>query len=403
MRRVVITGAGCVSPLGHDLDTTWQALAAGESGIGPVTQVPSEKLGIKIAAEVKGFDPTAHFDEKRLAILDRVSQFTLVAAREAIARSGIEFSEQLGSRTAVIIGTGAGGMNTLDASFKRLYEDGKRRIFPLTVPRLMNSAAASHVTMEFGITGPAYVVSSACSSANHAIGDAFSMVRSGRVEVAVTGGTEACITFGTLLGWQALRVMASDTCRPFSADRKGMVLGEGAGVFVLETLEAAKARGANILGEIAGFGMTSDAADIVQPQEAGAAAAIAMALSDGELEAGDVDYVNAHGTGTDANDVTETGALKRVLGEHAARVAVSSTKSMHGHALGAAGAIELAATLKAIEHGIAPPTANYREPDPDCDLDYVPNTAREMKINVALSNSFAFGGLNAVLAVRSWA
>jgi nodulation protein E len=208
MRRVVITGAGCVSPLGLDLETTWRGLAAGESGIGPVTQVPSEKLGIKIAAEVKGFDPAAHFDEKRLTILDRVSQFTLVAAREAIARSGIEFTDESRARTAVIIGTGAGGMNTVDASYKRLYEDGIRRIFPLTIPRLMISAATSHVTMEFGITGPAYAVSSACSSANHAIGDAFTMVRSGRVEAAVAGGAEACITFGTMVSWQALRVMA---------------------------------------------------------------------------------------------------------------------------------------------------------------------------------------------------
>lgn len=400
MRRVVITGAGCISPLGHDLDTTWRGLVAGKSGIGPVIQVPSEKLGIKIAAEVKDFDPAAHFDEKRLSILDRVTQFTLVAAREAIARSGIEFSDELSARTAVIIGTGAGGMNTLDDSYKRLYEDGKRRIFPLTIPRLMVSAASSHVTMEFGITGPAYAVSSACSSANHAIGDAFCMVRSGRVEAAVAGGTEACITLGTMLGWQALRVMASDTCRPFSADRKGMVLGEGAGVFVLETHEAAKSRGADILGEIVGFGMSSDAADIVQPQLDGAAASIAMALRDGGLEPADVDYINAHGTGTNANDVTETRALKRVFGAHASRIAVSSTKSMHGHALGAAGAIELAVTLKAIEHGIAPPTANYREADPECDLDYVPNEAREMNIEVALSNSFAFGGLNAVLALR---
>ena len=402
MRRVVITGAGCVSSLGLDLDTTWRGLAAGESGIGPVTQVPSENLGIKIAAEVKGYDPNAYFNEKRLAILDRVSQFALVAAREAVVRSGIEFSEDLRARTAVIVGTGAGGMNTVDASYKRLYEDGVRRIFPLTVPRLMVSAAASHITMEFGITGPGYAVSSACSSANHAIGDAFWMVRSGRVDAAVTGGTEACITLGTLLGWQALRVMAPDTCRPFSGDRKGMVLGEGAGIFVLEALDTATARGANILGEIVGFGMTSDAADIVQPQEDGAAGAIAMALSDGGLNPTDVDYVNAHGTGTDANDMTETRALKRVFGEDASRIAVSSTKSMHGHALGAAGAVELAVTLKAIEHGIAPPTANYREPDPKCDLDYVPNTAREMTIDVALSNSFAFGGLNAVLAVKKF-
>jgi nodulation protein E len=400
MRRVVITGAGCISPLGLDMDAMWQGLSAGHSAIGPVTAVPAELLGIKIAAEVRGFDPGAHFDEKRLSILDRFSQFALVAAREAIADSGIEFSDELAAKTAVIIGTGSGGMNTLDDAFKRLYQDGVRRIFPLTVPRLMVSAAASHVTMEFGLKGPAYSVSSACSSANHAIGDAFWMVRSGRAEAAVAGGTEACLTLGTILGWQGLRVMAPDTCRPFCADRKGMVLGEGAGVFVLEPLEAAKARGAPILAEIAGFGMSSDAGDIVQPSEEGAAAAITMALEDAGMRPGDVDYINAHGTGTDANDVTETRAIKRVLGNRAKGVAVSSTKSMHGHALGGAGALELAATLLAMRHGMAPPTANFTTADPECDLDYVPNKARKLAIGGALSNSFAFGGLNAVLAVR---
>ena len=400
MRRVVITGAGAISPLGHSLPDMWDALRNGRSAIGPITCVPTDKLIIEIAAEIKDFDPSAHFDEKHLAILDRVSQLALVAAREAVAQAGISFRDGLGPRTAAIVGTGSGGMGTMDAAFQRLYEEQKRRIFPLTVPRLMVSAAPSHITMEFGITGPSYAISSACSSANHAIGEAFMMLRSGRADVAIAGGTEACLTLGTIMGWQALRVMAPDTCRPFSGARKGMVLGEGAGMFVLETLEDAKARGAPILAEIAGFGMTSDAGDIVAPSQDGAAGAIKMALDDADLAPGDIDYVNAHGTGTDINDVTETRALRQVLGAHADSVPVSSTKSMHGHALGAAGAVELAATLLSLDKGIIPPTANFTDPDPECDLDYVPNEARAHAVDCALSNSFAFGGLNAVLAIR---
>jgi nodulation protein E len=266
----------------------------------------------------------------------------------------------------------------------------------------MMNAAASHVTMEFGITGPAFSVASACSSANHAMGQAFSMVRAGIVDTAVTGGTEAVITFGTMRGWEALRVMATDTCRPFSKGRTGMSLGEGAAVFVFETLEKARARGANIYGEVVGFGQSSDAMDITLPDPNGAARAISGALKDGGLGLEDIDYVNAHGTGTAANDVTETKALRMVFGDHADRLAISSTKSMIGHALGGAGALELAAVLLAIRDGVAPPTANFIEPDPDCDLDYIPNDARDMPIRAAISNSFAFGGLNAVLALKKF-
>jgi nodulation protein E len=403
MRRVVITGAGCISALGANMSEMWDALAAGRSGIGPNIQPELDVLQIRINAAVKDFDPEAHFDAKQLPILDRFTQFALVAAREAVAQSGLEFDDALAARTAVITGTGSGGMSTIDVAYKRLYEDRKLRIFPLTVPRLMVSAATSHVTMAFGIRGPAYTVSSACSSANHAIGEAFNMIRYGRVDAAIAGGSEASLTLGALCSWQSLRVMATDTCRPFCIDRKGMVLGEGAGMFVLETLEAAKARGADILAEIVGFGMTSDAGDIVQPSLDGVCGAIAGALEDGALAPEAIDYVNAHGTGTDINDIVETAALHQVLGEHAKSIAVSSTKSMHGHALGAAGALELAATLSAITHQTAPPTANFTKPDPQCDLDYVPNAARQMKIDAALSNSFAFGGLNAVLALKRMA
>jgi nodulation protein E len=270
----------------------------------------------------------------------------------------------------------------------------------LTIPKMMVSGPASHVSMEFGLEGPAYAVATACASATHAIGQAFHMVRSGAVRCAVAGGAEAGITLGSLKGWEAMRIMAPDTCRPFSKDRLGMVLGEGAAVVVLEPFDDAVRRGAEILGEVVGFGMSADARDLISPDEAGMARAMAAALSDAQLAAVDVQYVNAHGTGTAVNDATETAALKRVFGEHARSLAISSTKSMVGHPLGAAGALELVATLMALRAGVAPPTIGFREPDPLCDLDVVPNQSRNVAMNAAISNSFGFGGLNAVLAVR---
>ena len=403
MHRVAITGLGCIAAPGNDVPSFWAALKEGRGGIGPVASVPHDKLNIRIAAEVRDFDPARHFDERKLMLLDRFSQFTLVAARQAVAQSGLDFKSGLGRETAAIIGTGAGGMNTIEDAYTRLFggNGGSSRQIPLTIPRLMISAASSHVTMEFGITGPSFAVSSACSSANHALGEAFWMVKSGRARAAVCGGSEACITFGTMKAWEALRVLAPDACRPFSGGRKGMVLGEGAAVAVLERLDEAKARGAAIIAELAGFGMTADAVDIVQPSEQGASDAMNLALKDGGLKPEEIGYVNAHGTGTLANDATETRALKRTFGAHAAKLMVSSTKSMHGHTLGAAGAVELVAAAMALKDGVAPPTANYQRPDPACDLDYVPNTARQAKIGAALSNSFAFGGLNAVLALRA--
>ena len=400
MQRVAITGVGCISAVGHTASATWQGLKNGVSGIAPTTAVAPEKLHIRIAAEVKDFDEAAYFDERKANFLDRFSKLAVVAAREAIADSGLDFADGLGRDTAAIIGTGVGGINTLDDSFDRLYGKGNPRVHPLTVPRLMVSAAASHITMEHGITGPSFAVSSACSSANHAIGEAFWMVRTGRVKAAVTGGSEATITLGTIKGWEALRVMAPDTCRPFSGGRKGMVLGEGAGMFVLEPMDDARARGATIYAELAGFGMSADAGDLVLPAEEGGASAMARALEDARLNPDDVDYINAHGTGTVANDVTETRAVRRVFGPQAERLVMSSTKSMHGHALGAAGALELTATVLAMRDGVVPPTMGYQERDPACDLDYAPNEARDRTIRAALSNSFAFGGLNAVLALR---
>lgn len=399
MRRVVVTGIGVVSPVGKTTRDFWAAITAGRCGIAPIEQIKKEGLTVKIAAEVKDHDPTVHFEKTQLALLDRFAQFALIAAREAVADSGVEFNRALSERTATVIGSGVGGQNTVDDNYWRIYGESAKRLHPFTIPRLMLNSAASHITMDLGLRGPAFAVASACSSATHAIGQAFQMVRSGQVEIAVTGGTESCITFGTMRGWEALRVMAPDTCRPFSRDRLGMVLGEGAAVFVLEPLERARARGAEIYAELASFGMSADASDIVEPSADGAARAIRAALADGGLAPEDIDHVNAHGTGTQANDATETRALHDVFGDHAKRLAVSSTKSMHGHALGAAGAIEMVATVLAVRDGKVPPTINFTKPDPACDLDYVPNEGRALEIRAAICNSFAFGGLNAVLAI----
>ena len=398
--RVVVTGCGVVSPVGKDTASYWSALTEGRSGIGQPTVVSPELLSNEVVAEVKDYDPLAYFNERQLSPLDRVSQFAIIAAREAVAASGLEIGEELSERTAAIVGTGIGGSSTIDESYKRLYRDNASRIYPLTVPKLMPNAPASQVSMHIGLRGPSFGVVSACSSATHAIGLAFQMVRSGIADAAVTGGTEACITLGALKSWEALRVMANDTCRPFSKDRKGLVIGEGAAMVVLETLDGARARGANIIAEVIGFGMSADAKDLTNPDVGGMARAMKSCLADGGLNGEDVDYINAHGTGTLANDAAETLALKATFGAQAQKIPTSSTKSMVGHALGAAGALELIAMLFAIRDGIAPPTMNYLAPDPACDLDWIPNEARKMKIDTALSNSFAFGGLNAVLAAR---
>ena len=401
MHTVVITGQGCVSPLGLTSQATWESMREGRTGIGPMTRVPAAEVRMPIAAEIKGFVPSAYFDEKRLLLLDPVAQHALVAAREAVAQAGLDFSDQaLAERTAVIVGTGAGGEATHDESARRMYGEAQARVHPFTIVRSMFSAASSQICLEFGLRGPAFAVSSACASANHALAQAFLLLRSGMADVVLAGGSEACITRGVVKAWEAMRVLADDTCRPFSKQRRGLVLGEGAGIFVLETLENARRRGATVLAEFAGVGMTSDATDIVLPDAAGAARAMRLAMSQAGLLRSDVDYINAHGTGTQANDATETRAIQAVFGNDARRVAVSSTKSMHGHALGAAGALELVAVLGALGEGVLAPTINFLEPDPACELDVVPNTAREQPVRAALSNSFAFGGLNAVLALR---
>ena len=400
MRRVVITGAGTINALGKDVPTTLEAMREGRCGIGDLDFRDVERLSIRIGGQVKDYDPEAAFTRQQLALYDRFTQFTLIAARQAVAQSGIEFDDGLALSAGVILGNSGGGMTTLDENYRTVYEDGKNRVHPFVVPKLMNNAAASHVSMAWGLHGPSYTVSTACASSNHAMAQAFQMVRCGQSPVMLTGGSESMLCFGGVKAWEGLRVMSKDGCRPFSANRNGMVQGEGAGVFVFEEYDHARARGAEILAEIVGSAMTSDASDIVMPSKEGAARTIAGALRDARLNPEDVGYINAHGTGTAANDKTECAAVADVFGRHADRLMMSSTKSMHGHLIGGTGAVELLACIMALRDGIVAPTINYDEPDPECALDVVPNEAREAHVEVALSNAFAFGGLNAVLALR---
>ena len=402
MNRVVITGLGVVSSVGQSTQDYWDSLIAGHSTFAPPTLGTAAQATGKLVGEVKGFEPAAHFESSQLPLIDRVSQFAVVAARQAVGQSGLVLRDELAERTAAIIGTGSGGHTTVDESFHRLYATGAARLHPLTIPKAMISAPASQVSMYCGVKGPVFSVSSACASATHAIGQAFHMVRSGSVTCALTGGTEASITFGAMKGWEAMRIMSPDTCRPFSKDRKGMLIGEGAAIVVLETLDHARNRGADILAEIAGFGMSADSKDLTAPDVNGMTRAISAALADAALPPDMIDYVNAHGTATTANDHAETVALHQSFGAHARQLAVSSTKSVIGHTLGAAGALEFVAAIMAIREGVVPPTMNYLGADPECDLDYVPNEARRMSVRAILNNSFAFGGLNAVLAARQF-
>jgi nodulation protein E len=393
---------GVICALGHNLEQTWKSLRAGQSGIAPLPSVNGRELRFKNGAEVRDYNPTDYFEPSRLMLLDRFAQFALIAAREAVRHSGIEFTPQLRKRSAVVTGSSLGGKNTEDEQFLELY--GRQgRIHPLTIPRSMANAGASMISMDLGITGPAFTLATACSSSNHAIGHAYWMVRHGLVDAAITGGSEASFSLGTLKAWEAMRVISPDTCRPFSRGRQGMILGEGAAMLVLETMDAARARGACVLGEIVGFGMSSDASHMTQPSVEGPADAMRQALQDAELSMEAIGYINAHGTGTPMNDPVETRAIRQVFGSQAERIAVSATKSMHGHALGAAGALEALATLMALREGVLPPTVNFQQYDPECDLDVIPNDPRRTQVEYAISNSFAFGGMNAVLAFRAHA
>ncbi|MGR3511856.1 MAG: beta-ketoacyl-[acyl-carrier-protein] synthase family protein [Paracoccaceae bacterium] len=400
MPRVVITGAGTINPLGHSVPETFDAMREGRCGIGELNIRDVDRLAVRIGAQVRNYDADERFNRQQQALYDRFTQFTLIAAEQAITQSGLEFGGQLAAQTGVVLGTSGGGLGTLDDNYRAVYEEGKNRVHPFIVPKLMNNAAASHVSMTYNLKGPSFTVATACASSNHAMGQAFNLIRSGMARVIVTGGSESMLCFGGVKAWEGLRVMSKDACRPFSANRNGMVQGEGAGVFVFEEYEHAKARGADILAEVIGFSMTSDASDIVMPSQQGAARAISGALEDAGINADEVGYINAHGTGTAANDKTECAAVASVFGRHADRVMISSTKSMHGHLIGGTGAVELLACLMALKDGIIAPTIGYEEPDPECALDVVPNEAREADVTHVLSNAFAFGGLNAVLALR---
>ncbi|AHD09560.1 beta-ketoacyl-[acyl-carrier-protein] synthase family protein [Phaeobacter gallaeciensis] len=400
MNRVVITGMGTINALGHNVADTLSSMAEGRCGIGDLEFQDVDRLSIRIGGQVRGFEAEGRFNRQQMSLYDRFTQFTLTAAKEAIDQSGLEFHGELSQKSGVVLGTAGGGVSTWDDNYRSVYEAGKNRVHPFVVPKLMNNAAASHVSMEHNLKGPSFTVSTACASSNHAMAQAFQMVRSGMAPVMITGGSESMLCFGGVKAWEGLRVMSRDACRPFSANRNGMVQGEGAGVFVFEDYEHARARSADIICEVIGFAMSSDAADIVMPSKQGAARAIAGALQDAGLNPEDVGYVNAHGTGTAANDKTECAAVADVFGPHADNLMISSTKSMHGHLIGGTGAVELLACIMALRDGVVAPTIGYEEPDPECALDVVPNEARQADVTVALSNAFAFGGLNAVLALR---
>jgi nodulation protein E len=401
-RRVVVTGTGVVTPIGNDVPTFWSALKEGRSGVGPLRDIDFEEryvrdLFIQIACQVKDFEPKTRIKNRLLLLADRYSQFAGAAAAEAFAQSQLAIPLKDGYRSACIIGSGAGGLNTIEWAYNQLFTKNRRGNDPLMLLKFIGSSAAAHVGIDYGIKGPTFGTVSACATATHAIGLMLRFIREGLVDIGVAGASEAAINYGSMKAWQAIRVLSPDGCFPFAKKRNGTVLGEGAGVLVLEELEHAKARGAKILAELKGFGMASDAKDMINPDIEGPKEAMRQALQDACLTPSEIDYLNAHGTATALNDINETRAIKEVFGNAANKLAISSTKSMHGHLLGASGGVEAVACVKAIEESFLPPTIGLSDPDPNCDLDYVPNIGRAMNVTHAMSNSFAFGGLNAVL------
>jgi 3-oxoacyl-[acyl-carrier-protein] synthase II len=406
----VITGLGAVTPVGNDVPSMWEALINGRSGIGPITSFDTSEMEVRIAAEVKDFDVEAMFGRREIRRSDRFTLFALAAARQAVEDAGLTFDDALRQRTGVIIGSAIGGVITLLENYDVLQESGPRRVSPLMVPMMMPNAASGKVAIDLGLHGPNYSLASACATGSHAIGEAAALIRRGDADVVICGGSEAVVAALSLSAFKNMGAVSTRNddpgraCRPFDAERDGFVMGEGAGILVLESLAHARARGARIYAHMAGYGATADAHHITAPAEdgRGAARAMAMALQDAGLPPEAVDYINAHGTSTQLNDRIETRAIRRVFDAHADRLAVSSTKSMMGHLMGAAGAVEAIACVKSLETGWVPPTVNYEHPDPDCDLDYVPNEARQAKPHVTLSNSFGFGGHNACVAFRRW-
>ncbi|MFW6202408.1 MAG: beta-ketoacyl-ACP synthase II [Gemmatimonadota bacterium] len=411
-RRVVVTGLGLVTPVGNDVDATWRALLDGRSGAAPITHFDAEEFDVRFGCEVKGFDPREYLDRKEVRRTDRFSQFALAAAQQAVDASGLEddISELDRERIGVLIGSGIGGMATFEQQTRVLIERGPNRISPFFVPMFISDIASGLVSMRFGVHGPNYATVSACASSAHAVGNAYRLVRDGDADVMIAGGTEAAITPLAFAGFAAMKALSTrnespeTASRPFDATRDGFVMGEGAGVLILETLEHARDRGAPILGELVGYGQSADAYHMTAPAPEGAGAQLAMrrALEHAGLEPGEVDYINAHGTSTPPNDATETQAVKAVFGDRAYELVMGSTKSMTGHLLGAAGAVETAITLLVCRDGKIPPTINFEEPDPECDLDYAHHGPVERPVDVAVSNSFGFGGHNVCLVVRRW-
>ncbi len=396
-KRVVVTGMGVTTPLGTGVENTWAGAKKGNVAVGPIESFELEDLHIKIAGEVKDFNPREDLNSRDIFRGDRYSQLAGIAAQEAMAQSGLQIPLVDAESAACIVGSGIGGLTTLEESYRALFVQKKKATHPLTLLKAIGSSGAAHISIEYGIKGPCFGTVSACSTATHAMGLLFGMIRSGQLKLGVAGASEAVINYGSMRAWQALHVLSPDGCRPFSNDRNGTVLSEGAGILVFEELEYAKARGANILAEVLGFGMTSDAEDMVNPSIEGPTNSMLIALNDARLSPSDIDYINAHGTATKVNDSNETRAIRKVFGKEADNLAVSSTKSMHGHCLGAGGAIESALCIKAMEDNFMPPTMNLQEADPECDLDYIANEGREAEVTYTMSNSFAFGGLNATM------
>ena len=408
--RIVITGMGTVNPLGLNVKDSWESVIAGKSGVGPITLFDSSLLQVHIAAEVKGFQPEKYMDAKEARRRDRFEQFAIAAAKEAIASSGLEVTEANAGRIGVIISSAIGGLHSLQEATLTNYKEGPRKVSPFLIPMLMANGGAGMAAIEFGIKGPCFSVASACASGADGIGTALMMLKTGMIDAALTGAAETTITSTGVAAFDRVGAMSrrnddySMTPQPFDKNRDGLVMGEGAGVIVLERESDAKARGANILAELAGYGATADAYHVTAPHEKGegGAAAIRMAMSSAHANDDEVGYINAHGTATPLNDQAETRAIKAAFGEMAYKIPVSSTKSMTGHMMGATGALEVIFCTQAIREGILPPTIHYETPDPECDLDYIPNKAREAKISLALSNAFGFGGHNAVLAIRKY-
>ena len=409
-RRAVVTGIGVLAPNGNSLSEYWDALIAGKSGIGPIQSFDAENLSVRIAGELSDFNPEDHFDRKEIRRLDPFSIYALVTSHESISHSGLDQSDVNKERVSVIIGTGVGGIQTLENQHGVFSNRGQRRVTPYFVPKMISNIAAGQIAIHYGFQGPNHTVVSACASGTDAIGTATRIIQYGDADVVVTGGVEASITGLCIAGFANMKALSTRNddptaaSRPFDANRDGFVLGEGAASIILEEAEHARSRGATILAEVAGYGSTDDAFHITQPSEGGkgAIAAMQLALTDAQVGVEDVDYINAHGTSTPFNDKTESAAITTLFGEHAQKLKVSSTKSMIGHSLGASGALEAAACVQAISHNMLPPTINYNTPDPECTLDYVPNTAQEAEVNVVMSNSFGFGGHNGVIVLKRW-